>query len=116
MSPWLLLCCLCARCCVRYRLTAFVRSKLHQIRSQNIRHRGAYAVGPPSDLVFMKLSTLCARMLFYRETELDLRLGWSIMDDIARDYSYGNEMKSYQDAVRNFKSAYSGEYIHPNST
>ena len=65
--------------------------------------------GPESDLAFMKQSTLCARMLFYTETELDLRLGWAIMDDIARDYSYNNEMKSYQDAVRNFKSAYSGQ-------
>ena len=67
-------------------------------------------LGPPSDLVFQKLSTLCARMMFYTETELDLRLGWAMMDDIARDYSYSDEQQTYQDAVRNIKNGYSGQY------
>ena len=63
--------------------------------------------GPPSDLVFQKISTLCARMLFYSDTPNDLRLGWAIMDDIGRDYSYTEEQEAYQTSVRNFKSVYS---------
>ena len=67
------------------------------------------SIGPPSDITFMKLSMACARMLLLQGSDLNQRLGMAILDDIARDYSYSEEHKTFQDSIRNIRTGYTSK-------
>ena len=66
----------------------------------------AMIYGIPSDLTFQKLSLLCAQMLVSSEVEDYNRVGWNILDDMARDRSYTIEQGFFLDNVRAARTAF----------
>ena len=52
------------------------------------------------------MSLLCARMLLGTTDPKDNSLGWAIIDDITRDYTYTPEQETYQDVLRAYRSEY----------
>ena len=66
----------------------------------------AVVEGLPSDLTFQKLSLLCAKMLLSSTTENNNRIGWDIIDDLARGRSYTVEQHHFLDHVRAVRSEF----------
>ena len=66
----------------------------------------AVVYGMPSDLTFQKLSLLCAKMMVSSTDESDRRVGWNIIDDMARAQAYNSEQQHFLDNIRAIRSEF----------
>ena len=64
----------------------------------------AVSYGLPSDMVFQKLSLLCAQMLISSLDEDQTQSGWNIIDDMAQDRAYSEEQQNFLDHVRGVRA------------